>query len=176
MIIKPITVSEQTSNKKERQKKNTLEVQRRSLEATRFQLRETTRHRATLRASRLFKTLNIKSLPSRSNGSWQRGRPPSFLIFFLFLSRSFPIVSVAKANPSSISLLWFSCNSWLLVCAIEVEEEKGGGMRIIFAFFLFSIFVCFLCCRVARLVILPNLSNLHILRVFILCFVFFYVQ
>jgi len=51
-------------------KKNTLEVQRRSLEATRFQLRETTTHRATLRASRLFKTLNIKSLPSRSNGSW----------------------------------------------------------------------------------------------------------
>jgi hypothetical protein len=41
----------------------------------------------------------------------------------------------------------------LLVCAIEVEEERGGGMRIIFVFFLFSIFVGFLCCRV--------LSDLH---------------
>jgi hypothetical protein len=47
-----------------------LEVQRRLLEATRIQLRKMTTHRATLRASRLFKTLNIKSVPNRSNGSW----------------------------------------------------------------------------------------------------------
>jgi hypothetical protein len=42
----------------------------------------------------------------------------------------------------------------LLVCAIEVEEERGG-MRIIFVFFLFSIFVGFLCCRVVRLAFCP---------------------
>ena len=133
-----------------------MEVQRRSLEATRFQVRETTRHSAKLRASRLFKTLNIKSLPSTSKGSWQKGRPRSSLIFFLFLF--FPFLSTTKAKPSSMSLLWFSYNSRSLVCALEEEwdrEVKKEGMWIKFGFAFFNVSFLrpfsLLCCRFVRL-------------------------
>ena len=104
----------------------TFGAQRRSLEATACQARETRRQSATLRASRLLSIFNMMSVPNTSKGSLVSSWTVCFSGFFLFLL--FLCLSISSPTASYFSVvsgaLFCFCCSWVVVCAIEKKEGE----------------------------------------------------